>query len=91
MASTTYAWPWTKPAAVCFALADQEQPLHCSFQVSPAKIEVRVRVSVRHPNSTLDTGGFGWRFLTCLTDEASTTREGDELQIRVTKTAPCRR
>lgn len=68
-------------------LADQEQPSHCSFQASPAKIEVRARVSVRHPDSTLDTSGFGWRVLTCLTDEASTTREGDELQIRVTKTA----
>lgn len=40
-------------------LSDQEQPLHCSFQLSPAKIEVDVRVSVRHPDSTVDTSGFG--------------------------------
>jgi serine/threonine-protein kinase RsbW len=66
-------------------LADRAEPLRCSFQVTATEIEVRVRVAVGQPDSTLHTGGFGWRVLTCLVDKVSTAREGDVLEICLLK------
>jgi serine/threonine-protein kinase RsbW len=75
----------------CATLVDVAAPgsdLHCEFTVLGERIEVRARVDIAGPGSTVSTDTFGWRVLQTLADSVELQADaGRTVGIRLHKSA----